>query len=227
MSDSPSDPPISRAELARHTAGVLHRGNSRNPDVLLVEVGGRQLVVKDFAPRGVFVRSTIGRWITAREVRALRALDGLPSVPRFLGSIDALAFAVEYRPGQRMSRRLAGRIPPEFPGRLEAALREMHRRGVAHLDLRHRSNLLVGEDGAPILIDFGSALTFRPGGRLARWLLPLLGRLDLAALEKWRRRLNPSLCPPSQDSDPDPPRSPRREAGGVRGGRCSGDRSRG
>lgn len=192
MSDTPTYPAISRGELARHTTAVLNRGNSLNPDVLLVEVDGRQLVVKDFAPRGVWVRSSIGRWITAREVRALRALDGLPSVPRFLGSIDSLAFAVEYRPGRRMSRKLAGRVPPEFLGRLETALRDMHRRGVVHLDLRHRSNVLVGEDGGPVLIDFGSALTFRPGGLLARRLLPLLGRIDLAAVEKWRSRLSPS-----------------------------------
>jgi serine/threonine protein kinase len=184
--------------LSRHTIAVLHRGNTRNPDVLLVEVGGRKLVVKDFAPRGVWVRSTVGRWITAREVRALRALDGLPSVPRFLGSIDPMAFAVEYRPGRRMSRKLAGRVPPEFLGRLEAALHDMHRRGVVHLDLRHRSNVLVGEDGGPVVIDFGSALTFRPGSLPARWLLPLLGRIDLAAVEKWRRRLSPSGSGPDR-----------------------------
>jgi len=195
MSDGAIHPAISRGELDRHTTAVLHRGNSRNPDVLLVEVGGRQFVVKDFAPRGVWVRATIGRWITAREVRAWRALDGLPSVPRFLGCIDSLAFAVEYRPGRRMSRKLAGRVPPEFLGGLETALREMHQRGVAHLDLRHRSNVMVDEDGGPILIDFGSAFTFRPGSLLARWLLPLLGRIDFAAVEKWRGRLSP---PPSE-----------------------------
>ena len=36
-----------------------------------------------------------------------------------------LAFAVEYRPGRRMSRKLAGRVPPEFLGRLETALRKV------------------------------------------------------------------------------------------------------
>ena len=196
MSETPTYPAVSRGELAEHTTALLNRGNLLNPDVLLVEVGGRRLVVKDFSPRGFWVRTTIGRWITAREVRALRALDGLPAVPRFLGSIDALAFAVEYRPGRRMSRKLAGRIPPEFLERLETALRDMHRRGVAHLDLRHRSNVMAGEDGDPIVLDFGSAQTFRPGGLLARWLLPLLGRVDLAAVEKWRRKLSPSSSGP-------------------------------
>lgn len=220
MSDSTRRAEVSRGELAKHTTAVLNRGNHYNPDVLLLEVDGRRMVVKDFAPRSFWVRTTIGRWITAREVRALRALDGLPAVPRLLGPIDALAFAVEYRPGQRMSRKLAGSVPPEFLARLESALRAMHRRGVAHLDLRHRSNVMVGEDGAPILIDFGSALTFRPGGFLSRWLLPLLGRIDLAAVEKWRVR----LTPPS--SDRVRAGSSRREEGAVRDARCSDGRSR-
>lgn len=193
--DPPPDadpvPPVRRDELARRTVARLHRGSRRNPDVLLVESEGRRFVVKDFAPRGPLVRALVGPIITAREVRAWRALSGHPAVPRFLGRIDALAFAVEYRPGRRMSRRLAGAVPADFPDRLEAALAEMHRRGVAHLDLRHRSNVLVDAEGLPVLIDFGSALRFRPGGLAARWLLPLLARLDLAAARKWRGRLGP------------------------------------
>ncbi len=168
----PGVAPFTRAELARLPARLLSRGGRRNPDVWCVEQGGRSWVVKDFAPRGPWVRATLGRWITAREVRAWRALDGHPAVPRFGGRIDALAFAVEYRPGRRMSRKLAGRVPADFLERLEEALEEMHRRGVVHLDLRHRSNVLVDEGGRPVLIDFGSAVTFRPGSAAARWLLP-------------------------------------------------------
>jgi predicted Ser/Thr protein kinase len=154
-----------------------------------VERDGQRLVVKDFAPRGPLVRAFLGPRIAAREARAYQALEGHPAVPRFLGWIDPLAFAVEYRPGQRMSRRLATALPAEFLPRLEVALREMHARGVVHLDLRHRSNLLLAEDGSPVLIDFGSAVCFRPGGLGARLLLPLLARVDLGALAKWRRKL--------------------------------------
>jgi hypothetical protein len=183
------DRPLSREALAGATLALLNRGSRRNPDVLLVERGGERLVVKDFAPRGALVRATLGRWIAAREARAYRALAGHPSVPRFRGWIDPLAFAVEYRPGRRLSRRIAGELPPDFLPRLEAALREMHARGVAHLDLRHRSNVLLGEDGAPVLIDFGSAVCLRPGGLAARFLLPLLARVDQGALRKWRAKL--------------------------------------
>ena len=150
MSDTPIYPAISRGELARHTTAVLNRGNSRNPDVLLVEVGGRQLVVKDFAPRAVWVRTTIGRWITAREVRALRALDG-PAVGAAFSRLRSTHWRSRSSTGPVDACRESwpGELPPEFLGRLETALREMHRRGVAHLDLRHRSNVLVGEDGEP------------------------------------------------------------------------------
>lgn len=170
---------------------MLHRGRTRNPDVFLVELPCGRAVVKDFAPRGRLVRRLLAPWIQAREVRAYRALAGCQAVPRFLGCIDRLAFAVEYRPGRRMSRKLAGRVPPDFPDQLERAVRDLHERGVVHLDLRHRSNVLVGDEGRPILIDFASALCLRPGSLLARVLLPLLAALDLRAVRKWRQRLVP------------------------------------
>lgn len=176
---------LRRDELAARTIRVLHRGRARNPDVLLVEAPGGPVVVKDFAPRGPIVRALLGPCLQRREIRAYRALAGHPAVPHFLGSIDALAFAIEYRPGRRMSRRLAGAIPADFIARLADAVRAMHARGVVHLDLRHRTNVLVDERGDPVLIDFASAFVLAPGGTLAR----ALARFDWAAVEKWRQRV--------------------------------------
>jgi hypothetical protein len=180
---------LSRSDLRLRTREVLHRGRARNPDVLLVDAPSGPLVVKDFAPRGRWVRALLGRFLTAHEVRAYARLAGHPAVPRFLGRIDALAFAIEYRPGRRMSRRLAGELPPGFVDRLAAAVREMHARGVVHLDLRHRSNVLVDARGEPILIDFASALCL-PGW--CRPLVGLLARFDRRAVEKWRQRIEPA-----------------------------------
>lgn len=191
MDPGQGSPHPSRAELSARACELLHRGRRRNPDVSLVEHAGRRVVVKDFSPRGALVRAWLGPWLVSREVRAYRALAGHPAVPRLLGRIDRLAFAVEYRPGRRMSRKLADRVSPGFVGWLEAAVREMHARGVVHLDLRHRSNVLLGEDGAPVLIDFASAVCFPPGGLAARFGLPLLAWVDRRAVEKWRRRLAP------------------------------------
>ncbi|MEN8181809.1 MAG: hypothetical protein ABFS46_04670 [Myxococcota bacterium] len=185
----------SRAALGAATVEVLHRGNARNPDVLLVATGGQRVVVKDFAPRGPFVRHFLAPLIHRQEIRAYHVLAGCEAVPRFLGRVDRLAFAVEYRPGPRMSRRLQGQVPRGFCDELEGAVRAMHRRGVVHLDLRHRSNVLVGGDGRPVLIDFASAICLRPGSWLARWLLPPLAALDLSAVGKWRVRLEPQSGP--------------------------------
>lgn len=189
----PAEPTLAldRESLVVRTREVLNRGNARNPDVLLVDAGDRLVVVKDFAPRAAWVRATIGRWITHREMRAYRILAGHPAVPRLLGRIDALAFALEYRPGRRMSRRLAAELSPGFIDRLAEAVREMHARGVVHLDLRHRSNVLVDAREQPILIDFASAVMVRPRGFAARRLLPWLARWDWSAVEKWRQRIEP------------------------------------
>lgn len=191
---------LTRAGLAAASPALLNRGSRRNPDVLLAEHAGEPLVVKDFAPRGPWVRAWLGPWIAAREARAYQQLAGHPAVPRFRGWIDRLAFAVEYRPGKRLARSRAATLPPDFLPRLEAAIAEMHARGVAHLDLRHRSNVLVAADGSPVLIDFGSAVCFRPGGAGARLLLPLLARIDRRALAKWRRKLGPGAQAPAGGS---------------------------
>ncbi len=181
--------PLRREELGKHTVSVLNRGNRRNPDVYLVALGGKHIVVKDFQPRGRWIRSTWGRFSIWNEMATYRALADHAAVPQLIGAIDPLAFAVEYRPGRRMTRRLRGRISPGFPAALEGAIRGMHERGVVHLDLRHRSNVMIGEDGDPILIDFASAIRFRPGSWAHRWILPLLAWIDLGALRKWQDRL--------------------------------------
>lgn len=180
---------LTRERLAQHHREVLSRGGARNADVLLVESGGERVVVKDFGARGAFVRGWLGPWLLRREVRAYRRLAGMQAVPRFLGWLDPMAIVLEYRPGELLSRRLAGRVPPGFVDELAATIDEMHRRGVVHLDLRHRSNLLAGADGHPVLIDFASALVFDVSKRSGRWAVERLAAFDRRALEKWRVRL--------------------------------------
>lgn len=177
-----------RAALSATLESVLNRGSARNPDVLLVRHAGRLLVVKDFAPRGFFVRTFLGPWLAQRELRAWRALDGHPAVPRWVGVIDRLAFAVEYRPGRTLFGARRQPLAEDFLTQLEGAVAEMHRRGVAHLDLKNRTNVLCDEQGRPVLIDFGAAVVFEPGGLAARWLLPLFAWFDRRALDKWRAK---------------------------------------
>jgi len=180
---------LSRNAIRAHVHQILEPGTGRDPVVSLARLDGQEIVIKDFASRSFWVRNLIGRWMIAREAKAYRVLAGHPSVPRFYGRVDALALALEYRPGRRMSRRTYGALPAGFLGELETAIREMHARGVAHLDLRHRSNVIADPDGHPVLIDFASAICLRPGSVAARVLLPVLAYFDLRALRKWQLRV--------------------------------------
>ena len=184
--------PLSRPQLETLPRRTLNLGGPRNPDVYLVESpDGDAWVLKDFAGKAAWVRWTVGRWITRREGRAWSLLSDHPAVPTFVGFVDPLALLVEYRPGRRMSRKLAGALPAHFVDELGDAVDEMHRRGVVHLDLRHRTNVLADADDRPVLIDFGSAWVFHPGSLAARLLLPLLARVDRGAVRKWREKLEP------------------------------------
>lgn len=176
-----------RAVLLSRVLRVLNRGGYGNPEVLLVSHAGREAVLKDYAPRSWLVRNTLGRFVTALESRAWSALAGHPNVPRFIARVDPFALLIEYRPGIKLSRRRV--VPAAFLAELERAVEEMHRRGVVHLDLSHRSNVLVDPAGHPVLIDFGAALALRPGSLVARCLLPWLSKVDRRALTKWRLKL--------------------------------------
>lgn len=178
---------LSRARLEGATIEVLNRGGWANPDVLLLDAGGgKRVVVKDYQPRARWLRRTFGRWVLRREARAYEKLAGVDGVPALLGWLDPLALVLEYRPGEFLSRRLAGQLPEAFVPELESLVAEMHARGVVHLDLRHRSNVLAGRDGRPVVIDFASAVFVRPEGFVARWLR----RVDAMALRKWQRKLS-------------------------------------
>ncbi len=180
---------LDRARLAQSCGRVLNRGRWGNPDVLLITTSDGPVVVKDFSPRRAWIRRTLGRWLIGRELRAYRQLAGVAAVPRVLGQVDAEALILEYRPGVLLSRSLASSLPEPFLAELEDAVAAMHRRGIVHLDLRHRSNILAGNDGHPVLLDFASAIQFDPTRFAGRLGVLLLGWIDRRALGKWRVRL--------------------------------------
>jgi len=201
--------PLARADLAGATRQVLKIGHGIKPDVLLVELEGRaaepgspaSVVVKDYAPRGPWVTRWLGPWLAAREQRIHRALGPLSAVPNWLGAIDELAFAIEFRPGDPLSRGLRAQRSAEqieaFLERLDASVAAMHEHGVVHLDLRHRDNVLMDAVGDPVLIDFGAAMHFRCSSFWYRWYRPTVLVYDRRALAKWRERLHPG-APPSR-----------------------------
>lgn len=183
--------PPGREELCRLPHEVIHPGSATKAAVTAYpESPLGPVVVKDVRPQHGLFRSLVGRRILRREARVLQALAGVAGVPRFLGWVDREAFAQELRPGVPMRGILARERPEAFRTAalgLAPMVRALHERGVVHLDLRQRRNILVDDAGGVSLIDFESALVLGHRGWQG-WLLGLLSRLDRAACLKFKAR---------------------------------------
>jgi len=132
--------------------------------VLFYDLDGERVAVKSYAPRGVVVRNTLGRWLVRREAAAYEAAAGVVALPPFLGRIGPYALAtgwVDARPLRELS---GARLDSKIFDRLAAVLDTLHDRGVALADLHHR-DVLLGSDGALYLVDLATAwvLGSRPG----------------------------------------------------------------
>jgi predicted Ser/Thr protein kinase len=168
----------------------LVKGRVGKPDLNRVEIEGHAFMVKDVRRRNFFLRWTLGLWLIQKEWKIYSRLKGLKGIPQPVERIDRFAFAMEFIPGIPIER---GKIiPPSFFSDLDQVLKAIHSRGVVHMDLRHKGNILVSEEGHPFLIDFNSSFSFREKGILRRALFPLFQWVDYGGLLKLKERASPS-----------------------------------
>jgi len=187
--------PFSRFDFERDPGKLLHGGRWANADVRLFRHGDKDWVVKDFGPRSSIVRKTIGALFTNREVVALQRLADIPGVPADVFQVDRHAFAYRFTPGREISERHRTPLTAEFFRALEALLQNVHARGIVHLDVRNGHNVLVSDQGKPLLIDFQSNLRtqWMPRG-LRRWM----EEFDLAGAYKHWARADPVSLDPAR-----------------------------
>ncbi len=126
----------------------------------------------------------LARALARREARALRQLQGMPSVPALL-SWDGRTLRRSWIEGAAMQ--VARPVDPDYFRQALRLLRRIHAAGVVHNDLAKEPNWLVTPDGQPALVDFQLAAMPRRGGRLFR----VLAYDDLRHLLKHKR----SYCP--------------------------------
>jgi len=157
---------------------------------------GQTFMIKDVRRRNFFLRWTLGLWLIQKEWNIYERLKGLNGIPRPLERIDRFAFAMEYIPGKEVLRDEP--LPSSFFPELEKVLREVHGRGVVHMDLRHKGNILVSVEGKPFLIDFNSSFSFKEGGWLRRLFFPLFRWVDYGGLLKLKERASPSSMTPEE-----------------------------
>jgi len=181
---------MTREEIKKKSI-CLTKGAFGKPDLNQVEVEGRSLMVKDVRRKNFFLRWTLGLLLIHKEWKIYSRLTGIKGIPEPVERVDRFAFAMEFIRGRPILREES--LPSSFLSDLEQVLREVHARGVVHLDLRHKGNILLSERGEPFLIDFNSSFAFKEKGFLRRYLFPLLRWVDYGGLLKLKKRISPSL----------------------------------
>lgn len=178
--------PFGRAEIERCQTEILNPGRFANAVVRLCRVDGADWVVKDFLPRLWIVRNTYGRHMIRREFMALDRLKGIRGVPQDAFRVDAFALAYRYLPGTTLISSALNWPPATYYPALERLAKDMHARGIAHLDMRYRRNVLILKDGTPAVIDFQTCVRM---DHLPRFVRGWLEKVDLSGVYKhWELR---------------------------------------
>lgn len=134
-----------------------------------------------------------GRYLALREVRAYSKLADVPNVPALVGRVTSTGFAHAFAVGEPLSK--SSKVPDAFFDELMSLVKELHRRGMAYVDLNKPENVILGDDGRPYLIDFQihfDAAAWWPGS-VGRWLLEIFHRGDVYHVLKHKRRIRPDL----------------------------------
>jgi hypothetical protein len=187
---------MKRQDLERGRFIPIQKDRWCKPDISRVDVGGRRLIVKDVSGKCFFYRWTLGLLAIRREWKVYSRLVGVRGIPGGAGRIDRFAFALEFIPGKAIQRDEA--LPRSFFVDLGRILKEVHERGVVHLDLRHKGNILASDEGEPFLIDFNWSLAFERKGFLYHVLFPLLTWVDEGGFLKLKQRVSPSSMTPEE-----------------------------
>lgn len=182
---------MNREDIERSVVSPFGKKSRCKPDLYQVTVNGRTFMVKDVRHKNFIVRWTFGLWLIAKEWKVYSRLAGVRGIPQPIERIDRFAFAMEFTPGRKIRRNES--VAPDFFSTLARIVEEIHSRGVVHLDLRHKGNILVSDRGEPIVIDFNGSLVFRKGSLAHRLLFPILRRVDRGGIVKLKQRVSPEL----------------------------------
>jgi len=138
---------------------ILRKSTSTRPTLWVVEEDGVRAVVKDFSANGFLYRNFIGRFLIWRETKAYRRLKALKGVPECYLVMAGLAIVLEEIKGRSLEGlEKERRLPETFFDNLRALVERIHKRGLAHCDLKRAPNILVGDDGNPYIVDWSASI---------------------------------------------------------------------
>ncbi len=141
---------------------LLRKVSSTRPALWVVEERGQRVVIKDYSKNSFLFRNTIGRFLVWREFKAYRRLRGLRGIPGFCHVRDGLALVIEEIQGRNVEgMEKETRLSEGFFEELRTLVESVHRRGLAHCDLKRAPNILLGHDGKPHIVDWSSSISKR------------------------------------------------------------------
>lgn len=190
---------MTRKYIREHTVRVLRPGEKARPDVRLVSLNGRQVVVKDYASNGTLFKRVLGAYLVWRERMALERAAGLDGVPQLAADLGPYALVTEYMDATEVTAAPPHLLDEAFFERLSQLIGGLHRRGIVHGDLKNLGNILVTDDGRPRLVDLTSA--FITGSNPCTALLfPFLSDDDHKAILKLKKRCAPHLLSAEEEA---------------------------
>jgi hypothetical protein len=142
----------------------------------------------------------IGRLHSWHESAVFHEVHDLEIVPRFTGRWQKHGLTHEFIAGHPLEK--GERVADDFFPRLAAGLEEIHRRGLAYVDLEKCENVLVGDDGRPYLFDFQISWRWPFAVGRGRWPVTWIASRfqagDRYHLTKLKLRTRPDLFTPEE-----------------------------
>jgi RIO-like serine/threonine protein kinase len=120
----------------------------------------QHLVIK--VPHGRGLIKYIHTLMLRHEHRVYQQLAGFSASPKCYGMLANTYLVLEYIDARPIRERRPG-APEKFFALLLDQIEEMHRRQVAHMDLKKKDNLMVTVDQQPCIIDFGTSVIYKQG----------------------------------------------------------------
>lgn len=180
----------SLAELRKHSIASYRQGGGSRPDVLVIEINKQQAVLKDHNQTDKGFALFVAPLLVWREKKALIKLDNITGVPSLLAVPDKRSILMQHIPAEQIVK--LEKIQPvweDFYPRLIKLIKQMHKTGVAHCDLRSPTNTLITKEGEPVLVDLVAC--YCRGSRwniVSNWIFDLFCKVDLSAVTKLKSK---------------------------------------
>ena len=153
---------LTLSDISKKQCGILRKPTSTRPAIWRIEEKGVRAIIKDFSYNGFWYRNIVGRFLIWREEKAYRRLNGLKGVPAYFKTINGLALVVEEIQGTDIDNmEVVVQLNEKFYDDLKALIHNIHRRGLAHCDLKRTPNILLGNDGKPYIVDWAASISGR------------------------------------------------------------------